>query len=67
MSYFKNKEDVVRFVDDLLNTFTDGSPLTMTIKPSASEGFSVSIVTELSLDDLEAQRGAFFSLTQVNT
>lgn len=68
MSYFKTKTEVVAYVNDLLSTFGSNWPLTMTITPVPSEGFSVQLVTE-TLSDATEQDLAVLSFlpTQVNT
>jgi hypothetical protein len=52
--YFKNREELVQYVSDRLQSLRQGSVLTMTIIPGQFEDFSARIVTEeLSVDTVE--------------
>lgn len=52
-SYWKSKEDAALFVSVIVPSLPLGSPLTMTITPTKSEGYYVTIVTEESLEGIE--------------
>lgn len=49
--YCRTKKDVVQCVKDLLPSFHDDSPLTITINPVKLGGYSVRIAINTSLDD----------------
>jgi hypothetical protein len=48
-TYWQPNADVVRYVTDIIQSSTPGSPLTITISPVRLEDFSVITVTEESL------------------
>jgi hypothetical protein len=67
-NYLRTNKEVAVYVEELLERFAPVSPLTMTIIPVKSEGYSVRIATGSSSDDTEQEQVArFFSETQVNT
>lgn len=49
--YFKNKEELVQYVTDLLPRLKRNSASTMTIIPGQFADFSVSLVIDLSSED----------------
>lgn len=67
MTYLRNKEEVVQYVDALLTSLRPASQSIMTITAGRSVGYSVSTVTDGSSDDTDLQTAKFYSDTQVNT
>ena len=68
MNSLQNKTELVAYVADLLTVFELSLPLTMTITPEASGGFSVRCVTEMLSDATEQDLAVLsFLPTQVNT
>lgn len=57
MNYMHDKEELVQYVLDLLDTSKIVSPLTMIIEPAKYGAYFVYIATDMSLEDIaEIQR-----------